>query len=53
MPAVGDDLELVAVDADRAPQRVTLTVVDMDGLRVDHVRLRHAPIERPGEDGDA
>jgi CBS domain containing-hemolysin-like protein len=53
MPTVGSTVELLAVDTDRTPQQVTLTVVDMDGLRVDHVRLEHTPIDRADEEGDA
>lgn len=52
MPETGDRVELEATDAQRAPQHVTLTVVELDGLRVDSVRLEHEAIEVPGEDDD-
>ncbi len=51
MPEAGDRVELDATDTERVPQHVTLTVVELDGLRVDSVRLEHEPIEVPG-DGD-
>lgn len=52
MPEAGDRVELEAADAQRAPQHVTLTVIELDGLRVDSVRLEHEAIEVPGEDDD-
>ncbi len=39
MPEVGDSVVVDARDADREPLRVTLTVVRMDDLRVDRVRM--------------
>jgi CBS domain containing-hemolysin-like protein len=47
VPAAGDTLEVDATDAERAPRRVALTVLAMDGLRVDRVAL----LTRPAEDG--
>jgi CBS domain containing-hemolysin-like protein len=44
IPEVGDTVELQALDVDRIPQAVTLTVLGMDGLRVDRVRMEHAPL---------
>lgn len=52
MPEAGDCVELDATDTERAPHHVTLTVVELDGLRVDSVRLEHEAIEVPGEDED-
>jgi CBS domain containing-hemolysin-like protein len=49
MPKVRDSVELEAFDTDRTPQIVTLTVLGMDGLRVDRVRLRHRPLEPADE----
>jgi CBS domain containing-hemolysin-like protein len=49
MPEEGDSIELEATDAERAPQHVTLTVIELDGLRVDSVRLEHEAVELPGE----
>jgi CBS domain containing-hemolysin-like protein len=43
MPVGGDVVELEAVDADRHRRAVTLTVLRMEGLRVDRVRLEHGP----------
>jgi CBS domain containing-hemolysin-like protein len=43
LPTVGSSVEVEARDAERRPLLVTLTVVDMDGLRVNHVRLELAP----------
>jgi CBS domain containing-hemolysin-like protein len=40
MPAEGDSVTVRAVD-----QNVTLTVLAMDDLRVDVVRLTHEPVE--------
>ena len=51
MPEAGDRVELDAIDTERAPQHVTLTVVELDGLRVDSVRLEHEPIEVSDTDG--
>jgi CBS domain containing-hemolysin-like protein len=52
MPQVGDAVRVAAVDAGGVPQAVTLTVLSMDGLRVDRVRLEHEPlpVEDDGED---
>jgi CBS domain containing-hemolysin-like protein len=52
MPEAGDRVELDATDTERAPQHVTLTVVELEGLRVDSVRLEHEPIEMPGTDDE-
>jgi CBS domain containing-hemolysin-like protein len=52
MPEAGDSVELDATDTERAPHHVTLTVVELDGLRVDSVRLEHEALEVPGEDDD-
>jgi CBS domain containing-hemolysin-like protein len=49
MPKVRDSVELEAFDTDRTPQIVTLTVLGMDGLRVDRVRLRHRALEPADE----
>jgi CBS domain containing-hemolysin-like protein len=47
MPAVGDSVELRA-----SGQDVTLTVLEMDDLRVDRIRLEHkpAPVETEADD---
>ncbi len=50
MPEAGDSVELDTIDTERAGQHVTLTVVELDGLRVDSVRLEHEAIEVPDED---
>jgi CBS domain containing-hemolysin-like protein len=52
MPEEGDAVALEAVDEQRRLHRVTLTVVAMDGLRVDRVRLESttAPVEEGGEE---
>jgi CBS domain containing-hemolysin-like protein len=50
MPEPGDSISLEVPDTEHLPHRVTLTVVDLEGLRVDHVRLRAVAIERPEED---
>jgi CBS domain containing-hemolysin-like protein len=47
--ASGDRVELEAIDVDRRPQAVALTVESMDGLRVDRVLLEHEPLDQPGE----
>jgi CBS domain containing-hemolysin-like protein len=54
IPQEGDGVEVEAVDDQREPRIVTLTVLAMDGLRVDRVRLVHRPLERAydGEGGD-
>jgi CBS domain containing-hemolysin-like protein len=49
IPGVGDALRLEAIDVDRRPQAVTLTVIGMDHLRIDRVRLEHAALEAPRE----
>jgi CBS domain containing-hemolysin-like protein len=52
MPHVGDTVGVDAVDDERTPQIVTLTVLRMDGLRVDRVRLEHRPVDpQPDADG--
>jgi len=45
MPDIGDAVTLEADDAGGARQHVTLTVLAMDDLRVDRVRLEHRPAE--------
>jgi len=50
VPRVGDVVELEAVDSEGARHDVVLTVLGMDGLRVDRVRLEHAP--RPAAEGE-
>ncbi len=45
MPATGDAVTLRADDGDGVAQAVTLTVLAMDELRVDRVRLEHRPAE--------
>jgi CBS domain containing-hemolysin-like protein len=52
LPEVDDTLELEALDSDRKPQLAKLTVVAMDGLRVDRVRLEHQPLERDPDEED-
>jgi CBS domain containing-hemolysin-like protein len=47
MPDTGDSVTVRADD-----QEVTLTVLAMDDLRVDRVRLTHEPVEDPGEHDD-
>jgi CBS domain containing-hemolysin-like protein len=42
-PEVGASVQVEAIDLERRPQIVTLRVLRMDGLRVDRVRLEHAP----------
>jgi CBS domain containing-hemolysin-like protein len=51
MPAIGDHVTFDAVDVDRRPHRVRLTVSRMDGLRVDRVLL-HAEALPHAEDDD-
>lgn len=53
LPAVGDEVVLTTRDVDGQRCQVTLTVVRLDGLRVDRVLLEAAPVadaddERPG-----
>lgn len=50
MPEVGDTVEVGATDADRASIVAELTVVALDDLRVDKVRLA---VRRPGPEADA
>ena len=45
IPAVGDSVTLEVDDEDGAPLEVTLTVLALDDLRVDRVRLVSVPIE--------
>lgn len=52
MPQVGDAIELDGADADGAPQHVTLTVLAMDGLRIDRVRLQAEPAVVAGDDAE-
>ena len=52
VPELGDSVALRALDAERRPQAVALTVLAMDGLRVDAVRLEAEPIDdEQDEDG--
>jgi CBS domain containing-hemolysin-like protein len=51
MPEAGDTIEVEAADSERQEFLATLTVLEMDGLRVDRVRLELRPLARPG-DGD-
>lgn len=53
MAQKGDGVELDTVDEDLHPQRVTLTVRTMDGLRIDRVRLRSRPRPQQDEGRDA
>jgi CBS domain containing-hemolysin-like protein len=52
IPTAGDSVTLDAIDGERTPQRVSLTVLDMDHLRVDRVLLAHTPTRR-AETSDA
>lgn len=47
IPDTGDDVVLRADDEAGIPHEVTLTVLAMDELRVDRVRLAHRPLETP------
>jgi CBS domain containing-hemolysin-like protein len=51
LPAAGDHVALEADDSQGARQAVTLTVLAMDRLRVDRVRLAHHPLDGDGEAG--
>ena len=53
IPDVGQAVRLEAIDVDRRPQAVTLTVVAMDHLRIDRVRLEHTALEAPRDVEDA
>ena len=44
IPATGDSVTLRADDQDGVEHEVTLTVLAMDALRVDRIRLTHAPL---------
>ena len=44
IPATGDSVTLRADDLDGVEHQVTLTVLAMDALRVDRIRLAHAPL---------
>jgi CBS domain containing-hemolysin-like protein len=50
MPHPDDAIELDVVDTEGVPHRATLTVVDLEGLRVDHARLRAVPATPLGSD---
>ena len=50
MPAVDDSVTLEVDDNDGAPFEVTLTVIALDDLRVDQVRLVSVPIEIETDD---
>jgi CBS domain containing-hemolysin-like protein len=54
MAEAGDEVTVEGVDFERARQLITLTVVSLDGLRIDRLRLRHEPIveetDEPEED---
>ncbi len=52
IPAPGDTLELEADDVEGVPQSVRISVLEMDGLRVDKVRLQHEPRPADGEGED-
>ncbi len=52
IPHEGDSIELDTIDRERRPQRVTLTVSAMDGLRVDRVRLESKPPPPRTDHGD-
>jgi CBS domain containing-hemolysin-like protein len=51
IPAVGDRVEIEAVDDQRGERVAVLTVLAMDGLRVDRIRLEDRP--RGGESDDS
>ena len=51
MPEEGDVVELEAGDGDGRAHAVTLTVLKLDGLRVDRLRLEHAPRDDTEQDG--
>lgn len=50
MPAVGDEVVLQTRDLDGQRCEVTLTVVRLDGLRVDRVLLESEPVEEDEDD---
>ncbi len=50
VPGPGDRVHVAGTDPERAPLAVTLTVTAVDGLRVDRVRLEHAPAEPPADE---
>jgi CBS domain containing-hemolysin-like protein len=52
IPEVGESVELTAQDLEGVRHAVRLTVVRMDGLRVDRVRMDHVPLADGGEDGE-
>ena len=52
MPAVDDSVTLEVDDNDGAPLKVTLTVIALDDLRVDRVRLVSVPIEIETDEED-
>jgi CBS domain containing-hemolysin-like protein len=53
LPSIGESIQLLSRDGDGERQVVTLTVARMDGLRVDRIRLDHAPLVEPNrDDGD-
>ncbi len=51
MPEVGDVVEVMAADDERRPLRARLTVLRLDGLRLDRVRLEFEPAPED-EDGN-
>jgi CBS domain containing-hemolysin-like protein len=53
MPEEGDSVELDAGDDEGRAHRVRLTVTDLDGLRVDRLRLEIEPLEDDARDGSA
>src|SRR6478735_1181046 len=52
MPAVDDSVTLEVDDNDGAPLKVTLTVIALDDLRVDQVRLVSVPVEVETDEED-
>lgn len=52
IPEVGDSVEVDAYDDERAERVATLTVLSMDGLRVDRIRLEDRPRPRSPESAE-
>jgi CBS domain containing-hemolysin-like protein len=54
LPEVGDTVSFPARDDEQRRREVTITVTELDGLRVDHVRLEHRPVhdDEQHEEGD-
>jgi CBS domain containing-hemolysin-like protein len=52
IPGVGDRVKLDGTDLDRRPLAITLTVTSMDHLRIDRVRLEHAPLDGARDEQD-